>query len=450
MLTTLLMSFSLLSFPLLSLGWYYSMFGLFIISLMFIPSIYDSMNSTHAIFLNFHLDSLSSTLILLTLWVSALMLSASQNVFSKKMSPNKFMSLIILLNLLLLLTFMSSNLMMFYIMFEGSLIPTLLLILGWGYQPERLQASMYLMMYTITASLPLLLSILYMLMLNNHCLMNFPLWETPFLSMMPMSIWWLASIMAFMVKMPLYLTHLWLPKAHVEAPVAGSMILAGVLLKLGGYGALRMIQLYQPSNLIISLPLISLSLLGAVITSTICMRQTDIKSLIAYSSVGHMGILIAGLMSCSIWGYQGALLMMIAHGLCSSGMFAIANMMYEFTKTRSMYMTKGMLTLFPTMTLIWFMFTCANMAAPPSINLLSEIILITSIISTSFSFSPLIALISFLAAVYSLILYTNSQHGSPSSFTNPGSYLIPRNIFVSLMHLLPVFFFILTPNVLML
>nr|YP_010502220.1 NADH dehydrogenase subunit 4 [Leocrates chinensis]UXC96465.1 NADH dehydrogenase subunit 4 [Leocrates chinensis] len=392
------------------------------------------------------LDSLSSPLISLTLWISALMILASTKIITSNQSPRPFTFYIMLLNIILILAFLMNNMLSFYIMFELSLIPTLMLILGWGYQPERLQAGMYLMMYTITASLPLLISM--MLLYNNNFHLSFSIlnWSSPILSHPLIPMWWFMTITAFMVKMPIYMTHLWLPKAHVEAPVAGSMILAGLLLKLGSYGFARVSSMFIWVNSSLTPFISSLALWGACITSMICLRQTDMKSLIAYSSVGHMGILMAGLMSNSPWGWEGALLMMIAHGLSSSGLFAIANMMYEMTQTRSLYLVKGMLALFPTMTLLWFLLTAANMAAPPTINLLSEIILIASSLFISSSLTPAIAILSFLGAAYSLILYTSSQHGHPSLFPNSLNLFNQRNMTIILLHIIPIFIIILIPS----
>nr|ALS46277.1 NADH dehydrogenase subunit 4 [Glycera americana] len=424
--------------------WMISCIALMFISLISTINLYTPMPGMPSMHMFYFHDSLSTPLIMLTLWISAMMIIASQKIMILKNSQNKFTSMVLILNITLLLTFSTSNLILFYIMFELSLIPTLVIIMGWGYQPERLQAGMYLMMYTITASLPLLISL--MMILNKKHSLSMTLNNNSFMNLSMTSLWWIMTIMAFMVKMPMYMTHLWLPKAHVEAPVAGSMILAAVLLKLGSYGLFRMSFIYFFMNKLVAPMFISISMWGAFMTSMICLRQTDTKSLIAYSSVGHMAILISGLMSNTLWGWAGAMAMMIAHGLVSSAMFSIANMTYETTHTRSMFLTKGLLNLVPTMSLMWFILTVMNMAGPPSINLMSEIMLISSILFvSSYSIIP-ISLASFLAAAYSLYLFTATQHGQPANSSNPYYYSSIRNMSIISLHTIPVIMLISSPQ----
>nr|UOU85131.1 NADH dehydrogenase subunit 4 [Tipula paludosa] len=357
-------------------------------------------------------DILSYGLILLSIWVCILMLMASEMLYRNKNYWNFFLFVVMILLIFLYLTFSTMNLFLFYLFFESSLIPTLFLIMGWGYQPERLQAGVYLLFYTLFASLPLLVGIFYVY--NSIMCLEFMLLSID----MNSSLLYLSLIFAFLVKMPMFLVHLWLPKAHVEAPVSGSMILAGVLLKLGGYGILRVMPLIQKVNNVFSWYWVSISLVGGALVSFICLRQTDLKSLIAYSSVAHMSIALSGMLTMTSWGMSGAFTLMIAHGLCSSGLFCLANISYERMGSRSLFINSGMLNFMPSMALWWFLLSSCNMAAPPSLNLLGEISLLNSIVSWSWMTMFSLALLSFFSAAYTLYLYSYSQHGKLYS----GSY----------------------------
>nr|YP_009971833.1 NADH dehydrogenase subunit 4 [Epipedocera atra]QNH68720.1 NADH dehydrogenase subunit 4 [Epipedocera atra] len=350
-------------------------------------------------------DLMSFSLILLSFWVCSLMILASEKLFLGLNFSNFFLFVMIILMGSLFLTFGSMNLFVFYLFFEISLIPTLILIVGWGYQPERIEAGIYLLFYTLLVSLPMMIAIFYFYTVNGSLFWGL-LGGDYGLFM------YFCVNMVFFVKIPMFFVHLWLPKAHVEAPVAGSMILAGIMLKLGGYGVLRMMKLFSLIGLKFNFFIILISLIGSLFVSFICIRQSDIKSLIAYSSVAHMGMALAGAMTMSYWGVWGCLVMMIAHGLCSSGLFCLANLNYERVGSRSLYMNKGFLNLMPSLSLWWFLFCSSNMAAPPSFNLLGEIMLINSLMSYSWILMIVLSLVSFFSAVYSLFLYSFSQHGS--------------------------------------
>nr|YP_010952614.1 NADH dehydrogenase subunit 4 [Sphingulus mus]WMQ52960.1 NADH dehydrogenase subunit 4 [Sphingulus mus] len=354
----------------------------------------------------FFCDFISFGLILLSIWICLLMIMSSENLLKVNYYVNFFLMNIMLLLILLFLTFSVMNLFLFYLFFEGSLIPTLLLIIGWGYQPERIQAGMYLMFYTLFASLPLLMGLFYIYSEINSMMIYF----LKFFNM-NFILLYVSMILAFLVKMPMYFVHLWLPKAHVEAPVSGSMILAGIMLKLGGYGLLRVLIFLQEVNMKFNYIWLVISLVGGFYISLKCFCQIDIKSLIAYSSVSHMSIVISGIMIMNYWGYFGSYIMMIGHGLCSSGMFCLANINYERLHSRSLFINKGMMNFMPSMSLWWFLLMSSNMSAPPSLNLLGEISLINSLVSWSWLSMIMLMLISFFSAGYSLYLYSYVQHG---------------------------------------
>nr|YP_010954727.1 NADH dehydrogenase subunit 4 [Dorcus rectus]WMW30112.1 NADH dehydrogenase subunit 4 [Dorcus rectus] len=357
-------------------------------------------------------DLLSYIMILLSLWICSLMVMASEGIFKSNYFYSMYLFTLLVLLISLFSTFASMNLFVFYLFFEFSLIPTLVLIVGWGYQPERIQAGVYLLFYTLAASLPMMVSIFYYYNLNGSLDFFF------FFSSVGYLMFYICMSMVFLVKMPMYFVHLWLPKAHVEAPVSGSMILAGVMLKLGGYGLMRLMQVMIPLAISVNMIFIVIGLVGGFFVSLICLRQGDIKSLIAYSSVAHMGMVLGGIMTLNYWGLSGSLVMMVAHGLCSSGLFCLANISYERLGSRSLYLNKGLINLMPSMSLWWFLLSSSNMAAPPSLNLLGEIMLINSLVSWSFFCMIFLSLISFFSAAYSLFLYSYSQHGKLFS----GSY----------------------------
>nr|UZT67519.1 NADH dehydrogenase subunit 4 [Figites sp. ZJUH 20220009] len=387
------------------------------------------------IFWNFFMDYYSFYLILLSFWIMSLMFMSLLKMNFKKMYYTNLMIML----MMLVITFNSINYFMFYLFFEVSMIPTLFLIIGWGLQYERIQAGIYMIMYTLMASLPMMIIIfkiyfsqnsLNMIILNNLNIIN------NFYS-------YIYLMLTFLVKMPMFFFHLWLPKAHVEAPISGSMILAAIMLKLGSYGMLRMMMFMEKICIKFNYLIMMFSLMGSLYISIICLKQTDMKMLIAYSSVVHMGLVISSLMTMNSWGYKGSLIMMISHGMCSSGLFCLININYERLKSRSMMINKGLMNIMPSMSLFWFMLSIFNMASPPSLNLFSEIMMINSLLMWNMLPILIIMIMSMTNVIYMMYFYSSSQHGLMYKNINMFMFINMREYLLIILHLIPLFYLIL-------
>nr|UMB50722.1 NADH dehydrogenase subunit 4 [Schilbe cf. yangambianus FDBS-2022] len=395
-------------------------------------------------------DPLSASLLVLTCWLLPLMILASQNhIKTEPISRQRsYITLLTSLQTFLIMAFGATEIIMFYIMFEATLIPTLIIITRWGNQAERLAAGTYFLFYTLTGSLPLLVALL-LLYQNTGTLSMLTIQYSPPLTLLSWGdkIWWASCLIAFLVKMPLYGVHLWLPKAHVEAPVAGSMVLAAILLKLGGYGMMRMTVILSPLSKDMVYPIIALALWGVVMAGSICLRQTDLKSLIAYSSVSHMGLVAGGILIQTPWGFTGALVLMIAHGLVSSALFCLANTTYERVQSRTMILARGLQIIFPLTAAWWFIMNLANLALPPLPNLMGELTIMTAM----FNWSPWTLTMTgtgiLITASYSLYLFLMTQRGPlPQHIIKLQPFHTREHLLMAL-HLLPVILLITKPEI---
>nr|ASV72580.1 NADH dehydrogenase subunit 4 [Arisubathynella cheongmiensis] len=372
-------------------------------------------------------DILSISMIFLTLLIVMICIMTKLKMYNNY----TFYFLVSSLNLMLIISFSMDNLILFYLWFESSLIPIYLMIIGWGYQPERMSASLYLLFYTLVGSMPLLISILMIYQQNFSSYMRLQLEGYTNLFLMTLMI-------AFFIKTPMFMVHSWLPKAHVEAPTIGSMILAALMLKLGNYGLLRIMYMMKMNMDMVNFLIMGFILLSSIMISLICLMQMDIKSLIAYSSVAHMSLVMLSFFTNSSMSMMGIIFIMVGHGMCSSGMFYLAGTMYERSMSRSFNMNKSQNSLFPFMILFWFLMCSSNMASPPSMNLMGELNIMFTIIYWNKYTILLMFLIFLLIVIYSIYLYSRLFHGS---LKNSLLMLIPSNLkemLVCTMHWMPL------------
>nr|ARH10740.1 NADH dehydrogenase subunit 4 [Chaetosiphella stipae] len=375
-------------------------------------------------------DMFSYLMFILGFWIFSFVYMGSFNF--KSNFYNFFNFLMFFFVLIFFFCFFSNNFMLFYIFYEINLIPIIILIYGWGYQYERFKAGFYLFMYMIFFSLPFFFCLIILNKLNFIFMYYYDF--SYFLNFFS----YIFLIMIFLVKMPLFMFHIWLPKAHVEAPISGSMILAGVMLKLGGFGIYHILMLLLKINLIMNYYIISLSLLGMLILSLLCFFQSDLKILIAYSSVVHMGLVIIGLLTMNLWGYFGSLILMVGHGLCSSGLFCLSNICYLRFKSRSIFLNKGLINIFPFLSFWWFLLCSSNMSFPPSLNLFGELFLLISLmiwLDYMYMYYLFIMIFMFL---YSLYLYLYSQYGKLFFNINYLIYINLSEYLLLFLHWLPL------------
>nr|WRK21526.1 NADH dehydrogenase subunit 4 [Tartessus sp.] len=383
---------------------------------------------------DFGLDLYSYGFILLSLLISSLMIISSYNY-----NYSIFLLMIIyFLCFFLMVIFCVLNIFYMYVFFEFSLVPLMIMIIGWGYQPERLLSGIYLFFYTFFGSLPFLIMTMLIYNLNNSLFFDYVFFIDEF-------IFYLFIFFIFLVKFPMFMLHFWLPKAHVQAPVMGSMILAGLLLSIGGYGFIRFLYMFELSSLKYGYVWYSLSIFGCVILSIVCYSQGDMKCLIAYSSVSHMGMCLMGLLTMSTWGVLGSYFMMIGHGLCSSGMFCVSNIYYERLMSRSFFLTKGMFMYMPSLSFFWFILCMFNMSCPPSVNFISELMIMNSMISYWLSSFYYLVFICFFCSCFSFYLFIYIHHGS---FHNMYSYSLCnfREFLMLFIHIFPMIFYLFIMN----
>jgi NADH-quinone oxidoreductase subunit M len=355
------------------------------------------------------IDGLSLFFIYLTTFLIPLCLLFSWNNNTK----NNYYSMIFLLSIEILLIFVFSviDLLLFYIFFEAILIPFFIFIGINGYRKRRIHAAYLLFFYTIFGSLLMLISIFAIYL---HCGTTDIqlLWNSSF-SEERENLFWIFFFLAFAVKIPIFPFHIWLPEAHVEAPTEGSVLLAGVLLKLGTYGILRFLFPIFPNATIYFSPLVLLlSSLAIFYTSLTTLRQIDIKRIVAYSSVSHMNMCVLGLFTFDPVAISGSILLMVGHGLVSGGLFFLIGILYNRFNTKIIKYYSGLVQLMPIYAFLFFFFTISNMSMPATSNFIGEFLILSGIFFKKNIYCLIISSIGiFVGTIYSIWLYNKIHFG---------------------------------------
>ena len=363
---------------------------------------------------SYHLgvDGISILFVLLTAFLMPICILASWKSVEKRVV--EYMIAFLILETLVIGVFTALDLFLFYIFFEGTLVPMFLIIGIWGGQ-NRIYAAYKFFLYTLLGSVLMLLAMLWM----AHTAGTTSIPELKRFAFDPavQPILWLAFFASFAVKMPMWPVHTWLPDAHVQAPTAGSVILAGILLKLGGYGFILFNVPMFPQASEMFRPLVfTLSVIAIVYTSLVAWRQTDMKKLIAYSSVAHMGFVTLGIFSGNDIGMQGAIFQMISHGLISGALFLCVGVVYDRMHTREIALYGGLTSKMPWYAAIFLMFTMANVGLPGTSGFIGEVLTMTGAYKVS-TWTALVAASGVIfSAVYALTLFRNVMYGE---ITNP-------------------------------
>jgi NADH-ubiquinone oxidoreductase chain 4 len=389
------------------------------------------------------LDGISIFFVLLTTFTIPICILSSWD--SIKVGMESFLINFLILETLLIAVFVVLDLLLFYICFESTLIPMFLIIGVWGARERKIHAAYFFFLITLLGSLFMLLGILVMFFHIGTT--DYQVLTTMDISFSRQRILWLAFFLSFAVKTPLVPVHIWLPYAHTEAPVAGSVILAGILLKLAGYGFLRYsIPLFPEATAYFTPLVFSICVISIIYASFTTLRQIDLKTIIAYSSIGHMGVTVLGIFSNTFSGIEGSMILMIAHGLVSPALFILTAIIYDRYHTRLIKYYRGLVLFMPVYAVIFFLFTLANIAVPLTSNFIGEFMALAG----AFQHSPVLTLFGalgiILAAAYSIWLYNRIIFGSQSIYVTPAGDLTRREFMTILPLVIMVFILGITPN----
>nr|YP_009504374.1 NADH dehydrogenase subunit 4 [Gracilaria chouae]AWX65714.1 NADH dehydrogenase subunit 4 [Gracilaria chouae] len=354
------------------------------------------------------IDGISLFFILLTTLLTIFCILVSWG--SVQTLIKEYLICFLLLEFFLIQVFCVLDLLWFYIFFESVLIPMFLIVGIWGSRERKIRAAYQFFLYTLIGSLLMLLALLTIYFEVGTTDLQI-LWYYNFTELKQI-IFWLAFFSSFAVKIPMIPFHIWLPEAHAEAPTAGSVILAGVLLKMGGYGFLRFSIPMFPEASIYFTPLIfTLSIIAILYASLTTLRQIDLKKIIAYSSISHMGFVTIGIFSLNLQGIEGSILLMLSHGLVSSALFLCVGVLYDRYKTRILKYYGGLMQVMPIFGIFFLFFTFANLGFPGTSSFIGELLVLVGMFQINRILTFFAAMGMVLGAAYSIWLFNRINFG---------------------------------------
>nr|QPK67109.1 NADH dehydrogenase subunit 4 [Pelargonium tetragonum] len=393
--------------------------------------------------LSLGLDGLSLFFVILTTFLIPICILVGWS----GMLGKEYILAFLICSFLLIAVFSILDLLLFYVFFESVLIPMFIIIGVWGSRQRKIRAAYQFFLYTLLGSVFMLLGILFLFLETGttdlHLLLLCEFSERRQILL------FLSFFASFAVKVPMVPFHIWLPEAHVEAPTAGSVLLAGILLKLGSYGFLRFsIPLFPEATLFFTPFLYTLSAIAIIYTSLTTLRQVDLKKMIAYSSVAHMNLVTIGIFSLNIQGIEGSLLLMLSHGLVSSALFLCVGFLYDRYKTRLLRYYGGLVSTMPSFSVIFLFFSLANMALPGTSSFVGEILILVGVFQRKSLVATISASAMVLGAAYSLWLYNRVVSGNlKPDFLYKFSDLNSREVFIFLPFLVGVIWMGVYPKV---